>query len=142
MGFGERRHQEGRGYDLWMTPPEMIEDLESEFGEMFDPCPAGRTMATPDGLEIDWPVDTWCFVNPPYTQIAEWTAKCRKESERGVNIVLLIPARTDTRYFWQNVIDSAEVRFIKGRIRFHHPDGRKPQSAPFPSILCIYGGGE
>ena len=128
---------EGPGFDNWMTPPEMISALESEFGPMWDPCPPNPTQ---DGLALDWPTDKWVFVNPPYSKIADWTDKCFSEWKKGVSIILLIPARTDTRYFHRNVIGSAEVRFVKGRVKFVHPEGIESKSAPFPSILCIYHG--
>ena len=49
-------------------------------------------------------------------------------------IVMLIPARTDTRYFHDYIYHKAEIRFIKGRLKFG--DGKAP--APFPSMLVIY----
>ena len=128
---------EGRGYDNWMTPPDLLESLSSEFGEMYDPCPP---KPTEDGLKLTWPTDRVCFVNPPYSEIDKWTDKCSAEWRRGCSIVLLIPARTDTRYFHRNINGNAEVRFIKGRLKFVHPDGGKPMSAPFPSILCVFRG--
>ena len=128
---------EGRGFDNWMTPPDLLESLTAEFGEMYDPCPPNPTE---DGLKLAWPTDRVCFVNPPYSQIAVWTDKCSTEWRRGCSIVLLIPARTDTRYFHRNINGNAEVRFIKGRLKFVHPDGGKPKGAPFPSILCVFRG--
>ena len=32
---------EGHGYDDWMTPDHILDELTQEFGEMFDPCPVG-----------------------------------------------------------------------------------------------------
>lgn len=142
--MGERRFRNGvpesKGYDLWMTPKEVLDPLIEEFGPMFDPCPAYWDGSF-DGLEIDWPTEQVCFVNPPYSQITAWTEKCAEEWERGCSIVLLIPARTDTRYFHSHVHGKADVRFIKGRVKFVHPEGEKSASAPFPSIICVYEGG-
>lgn len=55
-----------------------------------------------------------------------------------LNIVLLIPARTDTSYFHDYIYkqDNVELRFIRGRLKFG--DGKN--SAPFPSMLVIYNG--
>lgn len=47
---------------------------------------------------------------------------------------MLIPARTDTRWFWDFIYNKAEIRFIKGRLKFG--DGK--QSAPFPSMIVIF----
>ena len=55
---------ESSGLDNWMTPRHIIEELENEFGELFDPCPAYHDGSF-DGLQISWPRDKVCFVNPP-----------------------------------------------------------------------------
>ena len=132
---------EGHGYDLWMTPPEILEPLVEEFGELYDPCPADWDGQI-DGLTIPWPTDRVCFVNPPYSEIKSWAEKCESESKRGCTILFLIPSRTDTRYFHDYIYGKAELRFFKGRIKF--VDGRDPEAkragAPFPSMLCIWRG--
>lgn len=135
---------EGHGYDLWMTPPELLLEIAEEFGhygELFDPCPENWDGKI-DGLEIEWPTDKLVFVNPPYSEIKCWAKKCREQADRGCTIVLLIPSRTDTRYFHDYIYGNAELRFFKGRIKF--VDGRDPEAkragAPFPSMLCIWRG--
>lgn len=55
-------------------------------------------------------------------------------------IVLLIPARTDTSYFHDYVYGKAEIRFLRGRLRFEDEDGNRYPPAPFPSMLVIYNG--
>ena len=128
---------ESKGFDDWMTPPELLNKLKEEFGELYDPCPANHDFSF-DGLDIAWSKELVCFVNPPYSQIALWVEKCYTEWLAGSKIILLIPARTDTRYFHNFINDNAKVRFIKGRLKFVHPEGLASKSAPFPSILCIY----
>lgn len=49
-------------------------------------------------------------------------------------VVMLLPARTDTKWFHEYCYGKAEIRFIKGRLKFG--DGKN--SAPFPSMLVIY----
>lgn len=48
---------------------------------------------------------------------------------------MLIPARTDTRWFHEYIYNKAEVRFIKGRVKF----GEAKNSAPFPSMIVVFG---
>lgn len=130
---------EAHGYDLWQTPEYLIKELEKEFGPMFDPCPANfdRTF---DGLLIGWKEVN--FVNPPYGNMKEWVKKCYTEWAKGKTVILLIPPRTCTTYFHNWIYGNAELRFIKGRLKFI--DGRtpeaKPKGAPFPSMLCIFKG--
>lgn len=51
---------------------------------------------------------------------------------------MLIPARTDTRAFHDFIWHKAEIRFIKGRLRF----GNASNPAPFPSMVVIFDGRE
>lgn len=51
-------------------------------------------------------------------------------------VVCLLPARTDTRWFHDFVLGKAEIRFVRGRLKF----GGGKDAAPFPSIVVIYGG--
>lgn len=59
-----------------------------------------------------------------------------KESIRsdGGVVVLLIPARTDTIYFHEYIYNKAEIRFLKGRLKF----GGSKNSAPFPSMVVVF----
>jgi site-specific DNA-methyltransferase (adenine-specific) len=52
----------------------------------------------------------------------------------GATVVLLAHARTDTRWFHDWVYGKAELRFLKGRLRFEGG----PHTAPFPSLIAIY----
>ena len=49
---------------------------------------------------------------------------------------MLMPARTDTRYFHDYIYqkENVEIRFIKGRLKF----GDAKNSAPFPSMVVIF----
>ena len=50
-----------------------------------------------------------------------------------------IAARTDTRWFHDYIYQNknAEIRFIKGRLKF---GGGAKNSAPFPSMIVVFGG--
>ena len=52
---------------------------------------------------------------------------------------MLIPARTDTTYFHDYIYHKAEIRFIRGRLKFVK-DGIVGESAPFPSMVVIFKG--
>ena len=87
-----------------------------------------------DGLVQPWHGKV--FINPPYPA-GEWVAKARSEVERSNGatlVVALLKATTDVRWWHEHVEGIAEVRFIKGRLRFG--DGRTP--APFPSCIVIW----
>lgn len=78
--------------------------------------------------------------NPPYgREIGKWVKKAFEESQKSnTKIVLLIPARTDTIYFHEYIYDHAEIRFVKGRLKFTDESGQVFAPAPFPSMLVIY----
>ena len=76
----------------------------------------------------------WC--NPPYChKTGLWVKKAYEEHQRtGCTVVMLLPSRTDVRWFHDYILGKAEIRFIKGRLKF----GGNKNSAPFPSIVVIY----
>lgn len=76
------------------------------------------------------------FCNPPYGRgIGDWVKKAYEESqEPNTLVVMLIPARTDTKWFHEYIYGKAEIRFIKGRLKF----GGCKNAAPFPSMVVIF----
>jgi site-specific DNA-methyltransferase (adenine-specific) len=116
----------------WRTPVDLYQSLDREFHFDHDPCPH-ETMRdfSIDGLASEW--GSCSFVNPPYKDIKYWIKKGHNEWKKGKTVVFLIPARTDTIYFHEYIYPYAELRFIKGRVKF---DGNKT-GAPFPSMIAI-----
>ena len=47
---------------------------------------------------------------------------------------MLIPSRTDTKAFHKYILPYAELRFIKGRLKF----GNSKENAPFASVVVIF----
>lgn len=81
------------------------------------------------------------FCNPPYgREIGKWVKKAYDEAQKGITIVLLIPARTDTKYFHNYIYGKARIRFICGRLKFTDENGQVFAPAPFPSMVVIYNG--
>jgi site-specific DNA-methyltransferase (adenine-specific) len=77
------------------------------------------------------------FCNPPYgRELPKWIEKCASESKHA-KVVMLIPARTDTKAFHKFIYHKAEIRFIKGRLKFL-VDGIEGAAAPFPSMVVIF----
>ena len=113
----------------WQTPRETYDALDREFRFDFDPCPHGFMI---DGLKEDWGQSN--FVNPPFKTIALWIQKAWAEHQKGKRVVMLIPSRTDTRWWHDYVMKASEIRFIKGRLKY---SGAK-FNAPFPSCVVVF----
>ncbi len=117
--------------DEWNTPKSLFDKLDKEFGFDSDPCPSKLPLRK--RLVKGW--ENRVFVNPPYSRIKDWVAKAYWHSlNRKATVVMLIPSRTDTRWWSDYVMKAKEIRFIKGRLKF---SGHK-NSAPFPSAVVIF----
>lgn len=143
--------------DEWETPQQLFDSLNDEFGFTLDPCCTKENAKCEkfytiedDGLSKSWYGDV-VFMNPPYGRgIGHWVKKAFDESKNGTTVVCLIPARTDTSYWHNYVFGHAEIRFLKGRVKFQNrllPNWREDGShklspAPFPSAIVIYRGEE
>ncbi len=134
----------------WCMPQYFFDKLNKEFSFVLDAAATDKTAKcslyfTPenDGLSQSWDCGGAVFCNPPYgREISKWVKKAYMEANKGKNpIVLLIPARTDTTYFHDYIYGKAEIRFIRGRIRFTDENGNLADApAPFPSMVVVYNG--
>lgn len=130
--------------DEWETPQDFYNELNKEFAFTLDPCGTQENhkckkffTAEENGLLQDWGGGHRVFCNPPYSKIAEWVEKAYRETRKdNTVVVLLIPSRTDTRYFQNYIYHRSEIRFVKGRLKF----GQSKNSAPFPSMIVIFRG--
>lgn len=127
--------------DDWATPQDLFDELNREFKFELDVCASPGNAkceryftAEQDGLKQEWSGRCWC--NPPYGRtIGLWVAKARESAAAGALVVCLLPARTDTSWWHDDVIEGdAEIRFLKGRLKF----GGADNSAPFPSAVVVF----
>ena len=130
-----------------MHPTYMItsfDELNEEFHFTLDPAANEEnnkceTFFTKEqnGLTCLWGGHT-VFCNPPYgREIGKWVQKAWEEHKTSGNtVVMLLPARTDTRWFHEFIYGKAEIRFVRGRLKF----GNATNSAPFPSMVVVWRG--
>lgn len=124
------------------TPKYLFDRISSIFNFSLDVCALPENAKcesyyTPedDGLSKSWRGGIWC--NPPYgREISSWVRKAYEESQKEYNsfVLMLLPARTDTKWWWDWVQGKATLFFIKGRVKF----GDHNVGAPFPSVLALY----
>jgi hypothetical protein len=152
--------------DNWQTPEVVLSGVRETFRGVInlDPCAspeptdwfatnnmnptrepwegaikAGQFGYRQDGLSASW--SRRVYVNPPFSESARWIEKCHTEAPHCEGIIMLIPTRSDTRY-WQTYAPTADaICFWKGRIKFIAPGvGAAPQGAKFPASLLYWGG--
>jgi len=127
----------------WGTPQNFYDKLNNSFGPFtLDPCSDGQNNKTDNyftkeqnGLSQDWSGNK-VFMNPPYGRaIKDWLKKAYEEGQKpNTTVVCLIPARTDTKYWHDYVMNAQAVYFVKGRLKF----GDSNNSAPFPSAVIVF----
>jgi phage N-6-adenine-methyltransferase len=126
---------------VWETPPELFALLHREFRFTLDVC-ATRTNRkcpvyfTPRENALRQPWTGTCWMNPPYGRaIGRWVRKAHQESRSSsAKVVCLLPARTDTAWWHDHVMQAREIRLLRGRLVFV---GAR-SSAPFPSAIVIF----
>lgn len=125
--------------DEWSTPNAFFQALNAEFRFELDVCATAENAKCAkyytreqDGLAQKWGGVCWC--NPPYgREVGKWV---QKAAESGCTVVMLLPARTDTKWFHEYIYGRAEVRFVRGRLKF----GGSKNSAPFPIMVVVFRG--
>lgn len=138
--------------DRWATPQKVFDQLNAKYGPFTLDAAADCDNAKCSQFlskEVNGLLQPWAqlaaggavWLNPPYGKtIGLWVAKAREEADKGVTVVLLLPARTCTRwwheYIWDGMHPRANtiVQLLKGRLKF----GDSKSCAPFPSAVVIF----
>lgn len=127
--------------DKWSTPQDFFAHLNDEFHFDIDVCATNENAKCEryfteeqDGLKQEWIGTVWC--NPPYSkgEIPKWLKKAHASR---CTTVMLLPASTDTAWFHDYVLGRAEIRFVRGKLKF----GGSKWTARFPSMVCIFRNG-
>jgi len=145
----------------WETPQWLFNELNREFdfnldaaGDKHNAKCENYIIEEVDSLSEPWllfSVNVWggtksrVWLNPPYGRsVGKWVEKAVEEVKAGHSelVVMLLPARPDTKYFHRFIWDKekhqprpgVEVRFLEGRLKF----GGATNSAPFPSMVVIF----
>ncbi len=86
-----------------------------------------------DGLSQSWKNEVvWC--NPPYGNIMPWVKKAHQESLTGTTTVMLLPCRTETKWWHDYIAPYAKIHWIRKKIKF----GGQRDTAPFACAIFIF----
>jgi len=136
----------------WGTPQDLFDTLNAEFDFTLDVAASDQNAKCEryftkeiDGLAQSWAGER-CYMNPPYGRgLDRWVSKAWREVKKfeGAELVVaLLPSRTDTKWFHKWVLGKAEIRFIKGRLKYTNGNKSLPAPAVFPSIIVVWRRGE
>lgn len=136
------------GNNEWYTPKEYIDsarkvmgsiDLDPASSEIANKIVNAKTFYTKEdsGLNNVWFGNIW--MNPPYAQplITEFCEKIVTESYNQA--IILVNNATETKWFSMLFEKASAVCFVRGRIRFFSPDGRRGD-APLQGQAIVYVG--
>lgn len=135
--FHTGNSKDGKHY--WLTPPDLYDSLNKEFGFDFDPCP----YPVPDrfdGLTCDWGKSS--YANPPFGSIIHegkkkgvtaWVRKALKEHEKGKQVVLVYPV---DKWLLMLLEAGAEVRNL-GDVKWLSIEDRQPGKGTGRHIACF-----
>ena len=133
---------------VWLTPAPVLDALGGWQSFDLDPCAAPPPQPWPtalrmnarvdgNGLLIEWDGRVW--LNPPYDGdgIARWLARMAAHG-RGT---ALLGVRPENEAWHEFVWPRAHgLLFLRGRLHYHHPDGRRAKgNAGHASVLAAYG---
>jgi len=87
----------------------------------------------PEALEDSTEWYQSSFVVADYSKPEPWLTRAIRECLRGKTVVMMLPARTHTKWFHELVLEEAtQVRFIQGKVK--HGDN----SYDIPEILAVF----
>ena len=132
------------GKHYWLTPPDVYERLNSEFGPFdFDPCPYPLPEGF-DGLTCEWGARN--YVNPPFGSILHegkkkgptaWVRKAIEEARKGKLVVLVYPLDKWVLMLCREILGpDAEIRNL-GDVRWHAIEDGTPGKGTGRHIACF-----
>lgn len=131
--------------DDWETPQYFFDLLDDKYHFTLDPCATKKNALcsiyytiNDDGLKWSWEGHT-VFVNPPFKYIGEWSKKCYIEAlNYSTTVVMILPSRTDTKYWHEYIMKADKIYFCKGRVNFLKGGVLSKAGSNFPLSVVIF----
>lgn len=135
--FYKGNKKDGKHY--WLTPPELLEELDEEFSFDFDPCPYPLPDNF-DGLSCEWGESN--YVNPPFGSIIQdgkkkgptaWARKAIAENKNGKNVVMVYPI---PKWILMLMEAGAKIRNL-GDVKWHSIEDNTPGPGIGQYVACF-----
>jgi phage N-6-adenine-methyltransferase len=147
------RQNRGKSEQIVRTPKDFLDAVRERFGRIdFDlACTLSNCVADSgtgyfhdrgiDALTQDWrehhdPHNT-LWLNPPFSKIAPWAAKCAEMRDHLGRILLLTPASIGSNWYRDHIHGKAYVLALASRIKFVGHQNQFPKDL----ILSVFGAG-
>ena len=131
----------------YLSPPELVKKaLKNKNRKYFDldvccsqpniPAAFYYLEGYQDGLELPWEKLNWC--NPPYDECFKWIKKAYEEQQKGNETVMLIPVRTETKYWHEYILfnPKVEIQWLRKGYCFINPENNE-QMPIFKNALAL-----
>ena len=135
--FHKGNPKDGKHY--WLTPKDLMKELNDEFNFDFDPCPYPKPDDF-DGLTNEWGKSN--YVNPPFGSIIHegkkkgataWVRKSIVEHEKGKDVVFVFPI---DKWILMMVKAGAEIRNL-GDVKWLATEDKTPGKGTGRHIACF-----
>jgi len=127
-------HYQGQRRQDWCTPQAIFDKMHAEYRFTLDGASDGTNGLLPRASTAEKPIP-WAgervFCNPPWSNIAPFV----EQAKNAKCAVLLVPARTNCKWFHRTLDLGATPRFFPGKPKFK---GAKWNS-PVDCVLLVFG---
>jgi hypothetical protein len=91
-----------------------------------------------DGLTVNWHGFNWC--NPPFNKCKKWIKKAYEEQQKGNRTVMLLPVRTETKYWHDYILynPKIEIQWLRKGYCFINPDTKEPMGVFKNALALVY----
>ncbi len=131
----------------YKTPPELYQMALDKFKRkdfLLDTCCSEKNIPADiyyingkqDGLKEPWHDYSWC--NPPFNECKKWIEKAYNENKgTGINICMLLPVRTETKYWHDYILHNPNVEIVWLRKGYKFLDKNNQEMGVFKNALAL-----
>ena len=130
----------------YKTPPELYQKALKFIGQEHfscDVCCSERNIPAiihfiegeRNGLTEDWEYYNWC--NPPFNECKKWIEKAFKEQQEGNTTCMLIPVRTETKYWHDFILNNPAIHLEWLRKGYKFLDKNNNEMGVFKNALAL-----